>query len=252
MHRFFIPSVAAPDHPLFFSKPQSHQISTVLRMEPGSVVIVFDSQGLEYEVVLTSVASSSVTGLIQRISRNENLEINIFLFISLIKQAHFEIALQKCTEVGVRTIIPILCSRTVVSNSNWSHKEARWERILIEAAEQSASSNVPDIHNPMPLVEAVKFCSTLDRTYIAWENERSITITDHLLSSHGSQEINLCNTGLFIGPEGGFSEPEIRQAAEAGLIPVSLGRKILRSETAAIVGCSLLINLTNHLRRTQP
>jgi 16S rRNA (uracil1498-N3)-methyltransferase len=218
-------------------------------MAPGSVVIVFDSQGIEYEVVLTSVASSSVSGLVQGISRNENAETDISLFISLIKQAHFEIALQKCTEVGVHTIIPILCSRTVVSRSNWSHKEARWERIIIEAAEQSASSKVPVLKPPMSLAKAVKFCSNLDRTYIAWEKEQALSMTDHLLAS---TENDLQNMGLFIGPEGGFSEPEIMQAAEAGLITVSLGKKILRSETAAIVGCSLLISLTNHLRRTQP
>jgi 16S rRNA (uracil1498-N3)-methyltransferase len=117
-------------------------------MGPGSEVIVFDSQGLEYEVVLTSIASNSVSGLVQRISRCENPELKIFLFISPIKHAHFEIALQKCTEVGVYTIIPVISSRTVVSQSNWSHKEARWERIIIESAEQSASSSVPDLTPP--------------------------------------------------------------------------------------------------------
>ena len=245
MHRFYIPSEAISGDSITFSKNQSHQIINVLRMAPGNSLVVFDGQGGEFEVGLSNMQVGPLIGkIIKNLPSHDVMKIAISLFISPIKQDHFEYVLQKSTEIGVRSITPVISSRTIINLPDWNKKIERWRRIIIEAAEQSRCSRLPELHEPVNFQNAFLSTNSLDRCYIAWENEQSQNLVTHIL-----KDPYPCprKVGLCIGPEGGYSATEITRAKEAKFIPVSLGSQILRSETAAIVGTSLLINLLTYL-----
>ena len=249
MHRFFITEESVSADTVIFSKDQVHQITHVLRLTSGKVLTTFDSNGVEYEVVLTIVNTTAVVGRIQKITQpREAPPVAVSLWVSPIKHDHFELVLQKCTELGIRSFTPVISSRTIVLLADWQKKIERWRRIIIEAAEQSRCTMIPELHQPVTLVNTFQMISTLDRCYIAWENENSQMLVDHI---HNISTPLPRNVGLFIGPEGGYSETEINYAKDVGIIPVSLGNHILRSETAAIVGSSLLTCLFSYLWRSK-
>jgi 16S rRNA (uracil1498-N3)-methyltransferase len=249
MHRFFISSGVLSGDTIHFSKVQSHQIVHVLKMSTGEIVSVFNAQAEEYEVQINSLSPGTVTAMIlKKYPPQETHGITISLFISPIKHDHFEYILQKTTEIGVSSITPVTSTRTIVSVSSWAHKVERWKRIIIEAAEQSQSTRLPELQNPINFSNALLITSTLDRGYIAWENEKDQTLLAHVLDDQNPKPKKV---GLFIGPEGGFTDDEIKKAVELNLIPVSLGSQILRSETAAIVGSFLLINSLTYIWSTK-
>jgi 16S rRNA (uracil1498-N3)-methyltransferase len=245
MHRFYIPVESFSDTLVNFSKDQSHQISKVLRMTPGTTVIVFDPQGFEYDVRLQIMTPETVIGeIIKMYPDRMTNSVSVSLFISPLKHNHFEYVLQKTTEIGINSLTPVISSRTIIDLNNWDHKSERWLRIMIEAAEQSRSSRIPELREPLHFQDALHTVGYLERSYIAWENEKGTNIVTHVLSSRHPLPKAV---GLFIGPEGGFSDTEIAMAVDANINPVSLGSQILRSETAAIVGSSLIISLYDYL-----
>jgi 16S rRNA (uracil1498-N3)-methyltransferase len=245
MHRFFISSSAIFGDLVQFSKDQSHQIVRVLRMSSGDKVSVFNGQGDEYEVQITSTHPGAVMAAItKKCSPQETHGITISLFISPIKHDHFEYILQKTTEIGVSLITPVTCTRTIVNVSSWENKVDRWKRIIIEAAEQSRATRLPNLQKPINFSNALLLTRSLDCVYIAWENEQDQTLLAHVLDNGNPKPKKV---GLFIGPEGGFTNDEIIKAVEFNLIPVSLGSQILRSETAAIVGSFMLLNSLKYI-----
>ncbi len=245
MHRFFVPDEAIRGDAVFFSKSQSHQIAKVLRMSPGQVLEIFTSQGDEYEVSLSDIEAAVAVGTIQKTLIPQAIpEINVQLFISPIKHDHFDFVLQKCTEIGIQTFTPVISSRTIVNLSNWDKKIQRWKKIIIEASEQSRRNSLPELLQPMSLSQSFEIAKNYDRCYIAWENEKSLLLIEQILRNPLPP---LPTIGLYIGPEGGYSSEEILLAEKANIIPVSLGDQVLRSETAAIVGCSLIMNILRYL-----
>lgn len=239
MHRFFVLPTQIGHQTVRFDAEQAHQMRRVLRLRPGDRVMALDGRGRQYEIVLDEVTNARVTGRIAAQSEaGGEPGVRLTLFQSLLPRDKFEWVLQKGTEVGVAAFAPVITRRSLVRGDDVTpEKLTRWERIIREAAEQSGRSLLPRLLPPAPFSMATSEAAALDRALIAWEGETRRPLGQALAPPDGLQEV-----GLFIGPEGGYETEEIDEAAARGVIPVTLGRRILRTETAAVVGAALLLH----------
>jgi 16S rRNA (uracil1498-N3)-methyltransferase len=241
MHRFFIsPEWIASDE-VRLSGAVSRQIAQVLRLRPGDDVIVLDNLGSQHRVELVGVSAQEVVGKIRETSPAEGEPATrVTLYASLAQREKFEWILQKGTEVGMAACVPVVSDRTLVRRwdaGDEQGKRERWERILREAAEQSHRGRVP-VLGPVTRLEAALqgIRPSHDLSLIPWEGEHSRGLR---LALQGRPP---CQIGVFIGPEGGFSTDEVAMAEQHGAIPVSLGRRILRMETAAVLAVALVLH----------
>jgi len=234
LHRFYLPSDVLHAEVVTFPDEASHQIARVLRMKPGDRVVVFDGSGIECIVALESVGRTS-TGAVETRRRNEaEPTVQLTLYQGLIKGAKLDLVIQKCTEIGVSRIVPVVTARAVPAEPSPS-RQARFETIAREAAEQSGRGRVPEIAAPARFPEAIEDATAAGPTVFCWENELKFGLRDLPKADEGQ------HVSLFVGPEGGFTEGEAEVARRAGARVVSLGPRILRAETAAIVGSALLL-----------
>lgn len=234
MHRFFISHHAIQGEMVTLPEPLAHQIRNVLRMRLGTHLMVLDNTGWEYEVELLESERNYARGRVleKRFATGEPT-LHLTLYQSILKKHNFELVLQKCTEIGVSRIVPMLTERTVVSDVK-DNKHERWERIVTEAAEQSRRGKLPQLDAPIRFEQALMDATHAEVAFIPYELEKNDRLHSHL---NGQKSI-----ALFIGAEGGFSEQEIEQATAQGVYPITLGTRILRAETAAIVTTALILH----------
>ncbi len=238
MHRFFIPPTWIHGSTVLLEDPVANQIRVVLRMRPGARLLVLDDQGWEYEVELVMVEKKRARcQLIDKRPASGEPRTQITLYQCLLKKDNFEWVLQKGTEIGVSRFVPVISQRTVIADRDrvTAHKLPRWERIITEAAEQSRRGRVPVLEEPISFAQAVADAGQADRALIPWEQE-TVHSFKSVLSGSGAAAV-----ALIIGPEGGFAEEEIELAGQYGVIPVTLGPRILRSETAAVAAALLAL-----------
>jgi 16S rRNA (uracil1498-N3)-methyltransferase len=240
-HRFFVPPESIGRVGVLFPQESAQQIRRVLRLRPGSEVAVLDGLGWEYRVKLETVSNEKVWGRLEdRQPAGGEPVLQVTLYLSLTQREKFEWALQKCTEVGVSTFVPVISDRTLSRDKDKAlQKMDRWTRILREAAEQCGRGLVPQITEPLALEEALQQATDANLPAVfLWENEQERLLYSWLQEYEG--EVRGANRlGLFVGPEGGFSDEEAAQAVERGIQTVSLGARILRMETAAVVASAL-------------
>lgn len=254
MHRFFIPPSWLEGNEVTITGPQAHQIAIVLRMRPGDVVIVLDNSGWEIEVRLMSVHRSTIKGevLHRRLAGGEP-RTKISLYQGVLKSNRFEFVLQKGTELGIVQFLPIISERCVVSDLDAVEKKRqRWEWIIQEAAEQCRRGRKPELHSAILFPQA---CEQTRRTaglsFILWEQEKASSLRDMLrrasqgLAAGPSEGKGSGRSpfaiNLFVGPEGGFTEEEVAVGRRYGLVPITLGPRILRAETAGIVAAAAIL-----------
>ena len=267
MHRFFITPDQRRGQIVRFDDAQTHQMRRVLRLRPGDRVLALDAQGWQYEVALEEVSNSRVTGLVAaQAAATGEPRVRLTLFQSLLQRDKFEWVLQKGTEIGVTAFVPVITRRSLVRDAEdvGENKLERWRRIIKEAAEQSGRGKLPTIGPAVPLAVALsglfspqpspegrggsgslprrgrvrerEFVTPATRALIAWEGEPERTLRQALGETNG-----LTDVALFIGPEGGYEAAEVEAAAAHGAIPITLGRRVLRTETAAVVGAALVL-----------
>jgi 16S rRNA (uracil1498-N3)-methyltransferase len=237
MHRFFIPPEGFKNELILFPAESTHQIRNVLRLRVADLVIVLDNSGWEYEVVLRQMDKQQVTGevLAKRPSANEPT-VQLTLYQSLMKRDKFEWVLQKGTEIGVSHFVPLVTQRSLLQKVDIkSRKLSRWQKIITEAAEQSHRGRIPTLQTPVTLAQALAKHPP-QPGLIAWEETKDVTLREALAAGKRPSAIS-----LFIGPEGGFAAEEIIAAQTAALIPITLGKRILRAETAALVASALIL-----------
>jgi len=239
VNRFFIPASDIGGDRVRLSPEQSHQVCHVLRLRPGDPIVVLDNQGTEYNVTLTAVSRTETVGQVtgkRRAPGEPNVEIT--LFQSLLIREKFEWVLQKGTEVGVTQFVPMLTERGIVrTKSIEDNKLDRWQRILAEAAEQSHRGRIPQLEPIVPFDKAILSLRDYDRCLIAAPGDRVVTLRQALQGIAGTST----SVAVMIGPEGGFTEDEVNLACEKGAVRVGLGPRILRTETAAMVACALVL-----------
>ena len=238
MHRFFLsPELIQKDF-VTFPKEIAHQISRVLRLEVGKQVQVLDGLGQEYLVELTQAESLAVTGrVIGNTPAIGEPKTKIHLFVALTQREKFEWILQKCTEVGVTSFTPIVTSRSLVQKAvEMESKYPRWQKIIQEAAEQSHRGLIPRLNQVINFHQLMmnKLKAGVSGLFF-WEEENLLDLKT-VLTEISNQEIN-----LVIGPEGGFTPEEAGLTKKAGYVSVSLGKRILRVETAAIIASALVL-----------
>lgn len=246
MHRFFVPSSWVQGNQVTVTGPQAHQIAHVLRMRPDDVVIVLDNSGWELETRLVVVERSQVQGevLHRRLSGGEP-RTKISLYQSVLKSKGFEFALQKGTELGVVEFVPVIANRCVVSDLDAVEKKRRrWQWIIQEAAEQCRRGRKPALRPAMLFAQACEEARHAGGlSLIAWEGKEEANLRDLLRSAPPGYTQNWPPFAirLFVGPEGGFGIEEITIARRYGLVPVTLGPRILRAETAGLVAAAAIL-----------
>lgn len=255
-HRFFIKQIDPALKVIKFPGDIAHQIQHVLRLKQGDRVVVMDGDGKAYQVELTRDDSGETSGKIIEVGEvKSGLNGHIHLYFPLSKKRKVEWILQKGTEVGVHAFHPFISQRSLVQSVEMNEKrKTRWESIIREAAEQSGRSRLPTFHKPESLSNAIKTAAdSSNKVFAAWVGEGSRILKDaladarHLVKKLGS----VPSLGLFVGPEGGFSEIEIEVFKQTGVETVSLGSHVFRMETAAIVFPALVIYELSDLQRSE-
>ncbi len=250
MHRFFVEPECIGDKGAIVDGPIARQVARVLRMRPGDPIVLLDNTGLEYVVRLDSVTPKTLEGeVIEKRRGTGDPSVLVTLYQGVLKSDKLETVLQKGTEIGIAAFAPVLCRRSVVrAPRTYSDRRfPRWRKIITEAAEQCERSLVPHLGPLMTWQQAVT--SAQGVRLMAWEGEPGGRGAGNGVARTGFREAVLANMGrirdegisLFVGPEGGFDPEEVEQARDAGVTMVSLGRRILRGETAGLVMASAVM-----------
>ena len=241
MHRFFVPAGTLQDRQIVLAGPQAHQIRDVLRMKPGENIIVLDNTGYEYIVSLTRIERREVIGdVIEKRKSETEPNTHISLYQSLLSRDKFEFVLQKCTEVGVSRFVPVVTQRSIIRRPETitAKKMSRWRSIITEAAEQSGRGRIPELESPVNFTDAPARLNDYDCCLVG-SVEGSQSSLRQILESVENETAQIA---LLIGPEGGFTEREITSACDNGATVGGGGKRILRTETAAVVASSLILH----------
>lgn len=219
-HRIYTPEPFAPGDRIAIRGDELHHAARVVRVREGEEVELFDGKGIAAHGVITAVEHDRLTVNVLTIIDAREARLSITLAMSIIALDKFELVLQKATELGVRSIVPIVTERVDIRAERYRGKQERWERIVFEAVKQCGRARTPQLEAPLPFAEA-----------IARPGTKIVFDADASDSPGMSPEAQT----LFIGPEGGWSEGELALAREAGAHFRRLGPRRLRAETAAIV-----------------
>jgi 16S rRNA (uracil1498-N3)-methyltransferase len=238
MHRFFLPDTTSALAPgLSFALPDNlaHQVRDVLHLKIGETFTLFDASGAEYRAILASSTRTSVTADIADHVHNDREPItHVILCQGMLKSARFEFILEKGTELGVNTFVPMSCQRSTTGLEEvGTAKMQRWQRIIQEATEQCGRTRVPTLSPVRTLAQALAQVPRSALAFIPWEEEHNRNLRE-ALSLVATSTPTPRTVVLFIGPEGGLTSQEVSLAQDKGVQAVSLGSRILRAETAAL------------------
>jgi 16S rRNA (uracil1498-N3)-methyltransferase len=237
MVRFFVPKAAIRGNQGFVAGQEFQHLRRVLRLAPGDRITVFDDSGSEHDAVIRSFSSESAAiEIIRSYEAQRESHLDLALAVGLTKGEKMDFVVEKATELGVQTIVPFLSSFAVpkLNERKIAARAERWQKIALSAAKQCGRAQIPKV---LPLCEFQELVGqawpdTLKLCFWEKETEQSL---GRLQESRGGVKSVL----IVIGPEGGFNAEEAALATEHGFFTVSLGRRILRAETAALTAVSL-------------
>lgn len=225
----------------------AHQARDVLRLGVGDMLTLLDGVGGVYRAELVMVERKRVAARLGARSEGQaEPRVRVVLCLGMLKAAKFETVLQKCTELGVAAFVPLLTERAVaVAEATGEAKRRRWLKIAAEAVEQCGGARLPEISEPKPLMHALADLPSDGVAMMPWEEAAAGAMTiRNALHRRGETPSEV---RLFVGPEGGFSAGEVALARRNGAVPVTLGPRILRAETAAIVATTLALEALSAL-----
>lgn len=238
MSRFFVDSSDIGAKYITISdKGDIKHMTKVLRLSLGDVVDISDGVLWEYETEISEMSQEEVLLKItdkQRFAREP--EIEIFLFQGIPKASKMDNIIQKSVELGVKEIVPVFMDRTVVLNKgNFDKKIERWQKVSAEAVKQCKRGIIPKVRHNVKFKDIIPELIEYDLVVFLYENENNRTIKD-LLSENYPKKI-----AVLIGPEGGFSESEAKMLIDKGILGVSIGKSILRTETAGPTAIAMIM-----------
>ena len=240
MYHFFIKKTDIADGRLNITGADRHHAVDVLRLARDEELMVSDEEGRDYRCrVIASDQERLELSILEELTENHELPADIWLFQGLPKSDKLELIIQKATELGVSHVVPMITKNTVAKpdEKKLPQKLKRWRAIAESAANQSKRSKLPIIEEPMRFTDAVKLAERLDLSVIPDEREEAMDgLCEAIIGFMPGRSI-----GVFIGPEGGFDRLELEFAEKRSVLPVSLGKRILRTETAAIAMLSLVM-----------
>lgn len=244
MRRFFVPRGSVRARNVTLGPEMAHRLGRVLRLKRGDRVIFTEGGPREFEAQITGISGQALTAVV--VGEREpppEPSVRLDLYQSLIRQNRFDLVLEKGTEIGVSRFVPVVAARSQAHGNGElsAAKIERWARIVLEAAEQCGRGRLPEVAVPLPFDKAVRTAPGLK--LLPYEREKARGLTAYLrgLSPRPRQ------VSLFIGPEGGFEPAEVAVALEEGAVTVTLGTRVLRSETAGIVASALVMEALGEL-----
>lgn len=243
MYQFFVePSqINVPDKCVVIRGGDVSHIRNVLRMKPGEELNVSNgTDGKEYRCAITAFEEDRVLCELRFVKEDKvELPARVYLFQALPKADKMEWIIQKAVELGVYRIIPVAARRCVVKldEKKAAAKIARWQTIAEAAAKQSKRGVIPEISGVMSFAQAVELAEDMDVKLIPYELAEGMGKTREIIDSLGAGQ----DIAVFIGPEGGFETSEVESAVERGMIPITLGKRILRTETAGMTVLSWIM-----------
>lgn len=249
MSKFFVESDQIKDNIITITGEDAYHINKVLRMGLGDKITICDGKGLDYIASIKTITKDSVVvEIIETCTCSQEPKISVVLFQGLPKSDKMDYIIQKCVELGVARIVPIITARTVVklkSKDDVIKKVQRWNKISAEASKQCNRGIIPIVDDPVDLIHAAQIAASLDFCFVTYEKEKQYSIKDTLIKAKGllysenhskydSRASKPHSIGFFVGPEGGFEEYEIELLKNYNIYSASLGPRILRTETAGI------------------
>ena len=243
MPKFFVKTENLKENEeIWITGDNVNHIKNVLRKKVDDKLNICNSDtSTNYECVIRSIEENKIVcKILNELKSKSEADLNITIFQGLPKADKMELIIQKCTELGVKKIIPVITKRTVVKlkEKDKQNKLNRWQKIA-EVAKQSGRDIIPTIENIINIAD-IKF-DEFDKIFVLYENEEKISIKDEIeqLKNDNKEELNI---GIVIGPEGGFAESEIEQLRlNQNVSVVTLGKRILRTETVALVVSGILM-----------
>ncbi|MFZ5595945.1 MAG: 16S rRNA (uracil(1498)-N(3))-methyltransferase [Bacillota bacterium] len=239
MHRFFVePQQFDADRPVVTGPDVKHMVK-VLRLKPGDRVELLDGSGRAALARVESLGRDEVVcSKLSEYKPGGEPPVRVTLVQGLARGEKMDLIIQKCTELGVAEIMPMICSRSVVrlEEGKAAGRQARWQRVALEAAKQCRRPRVPLVHSPRDISRVLEEMPPGAAGLMPWEEERNCPIGE-LLKGESPGHVY-----IFIGPEGGFEPAEVEQARSRGVATVSLGPRILRTETAGLICLGLVMH----------
>lgn len=239
MSRYFVDRNQIEDNRIKIIGEDYQHLKKVLRAVKGDQLTIC-CNGMDYTSVISEIGNDHITSEITGQAENKTEPtLKVTLYQGLPKADKMELIIQKCVELGVTEIVPVLTDRCVVklnTDKDSLAKVTRWQKIALEAAKQCNRGLVPKVGSPVKFSEAVKLVSGKDLSVIPYEKEYATGFKSLASACSGIK-----SAAVFIGPEGGFTEQEIELAGNMGIRKITLGPRILRTETAGIVALSLMM-----------
>lgn len=226
MSKFFIPRENISSDRLVINGEDVKHITKVLRLGAGDELTCCDGMGNDYKAVISSVGTCIECTISDKVKSETEADLHTILIQGVPKASKMDYIIQKTTELGVCEIYPCEMSRCVAKIDS-GKKIERWQKISREAAKQSGRGIVPRIHNPINISEAVEILKAADVAFVPYECAEDEFLKPLLTSAESPRSV-----AFMIGPEGGFDKAEINKLSESGIPVVSLGKRILRTETA--------------------
>ena len=240
MYRFFVEPSQVEEHVIRIHGTDMNHIKNVLRMKIGEEILISTGEKTEYTCYIEAYEEEEVLAHIMYAQEaGYELASRIYLFQGLPKSDKMELIIQKAVELGVHRIIPVATKRSVVrlEGKKEENKQRRWQAISESAAKQSKRMYVPEISHVMSFKDAVQYAQELDVILLPYERARGMQETKEIIGKIKPGQ----SVGIFIGPEGGFDEKEVELAMEQGAKAITLGKRILRTETAGLTVLSVLM-----------
>jgi 16S rRNA (uracil1498-N3)-methyltransferase len=235
---FFIQSTQIKDQTIQITGDLAHHLRDVLRCRKGEVIELVDEQKTRYRVSLDQFDKRRVVAkILEKESSPEQPDLLITLVQAVLKGPKMDWVIQKATELGANVILPVVTERTIARprKERELHQRERWQKIAIEAAQQCGRTDIADVKASVSLDALCEKPPEADLKLVLWEAERERSLKSVLTDLPPYESI-----ALLVGPEGGFSPSEIEKVQKAGWTPVTLGRRILRAETASLAILAIL------------
>lgn len=240
MHRFFVDNLSGASDNIIITGSDVNHIKNVLRLKIGEHIMISDGSGTDYECSISDIGSDMVTADIEDVFKNAaELPVKITLFQGMPKSDKLELIIQKAVELGVYEIVPVITKRTVVKidDKKVDKKLDRYNGIAESAGKQSGRGIVPVVKPFISFKQALEYAKTLDMNLIPYEEARGMEYSREVIKDiHGKKSL-----GIFIGPEGGFAKEEVDMALDMGAKCITLGNRILRTETAGLAILSIIM-----------
>ena len=241
MARFYVALDQILEGEIVITGPDVSHIRNVLRMKAGDRLTACDGQGRDYICEITALEREEIRARELFCSETASeLPVRLVLFQGLPKKDKMELIIQKAVELGAAEIVPVIMKRCVAKledSKKEEKKRERWQRIAESAAKQSGRGIIPFIRPAMAYARALEYAKALDMLLIPYENQRGIRTAKEAFQKAAKS----ASAGILIGPEGGFEPSEIEDGKKAGAEIISLGKRILRTETAGLAAVSMLM-----------